>query len=95
MVATRHVSISDHKNNRGDYTVHLYYKIDGKLKVLVAPNISSSSRLLATKLTNNGSYYSVRGKYDDIIIVNKKHGLSKDYNPGENPTAKGSLCSSS
>ena len=27
-------------------------------------------------------------KYDDIIIVNKKHGLSKDYNPGENPTAK-------
>ena len=40
------------------------------------------------KLTNNGSYYSVRGKYDDIIIVNKKHGLSKDYNPGENPTAK-------
>ena len=40
------------------------------------------------ELTNNGSYYSVRGKYDDIIIVNKKHGLSKDYNPGENPTAK-------
>ena len=39
-------------------------------------------------MTNNGSYYSVRGKYDDIIIVNKKHGLSKDYNPGENPTAK-------
>ncbi len=48
----------------------------------------STETQVTGKLTNNGSYYSVRGKYDDIIIVNKKHGLSKDYNPGENPTAK-------
>ena len=84
-----HVSISDHKNNRGDYTVHLYYKIEGKLQGVGGTHTSVPVlQNLSHQLTNNGSYYSVRGKYDDIIIVNKKHGLSKDYNPGENPTAK-------
>ncbi|WP_145517214.1 LD-carboxypeptidase LdcB/DacB, partial [Streptococcus salivarius] len=84
-----HVSISDHKNNHGDYTVHLYYKIDGKLQGVGGTHTSVPVlQDLSYQLTNNGSYYSVRGKYDDIIIVNKKHGLSKDYNPGENPTAK-------
>ena len=84
-----HVSISDHKNNHGDYTVHLYYKIDGKLQGVGGTHTSVPVlQDLSHQLTNNGSYYSVRGKYDDIIIVNKKHGLSKDYNPGENPTAK-------
>ena len=84
-----HVSISDHKNNRGDYTVHLYYKIEGKLQGVGGTHTSVPVlQDLSHQLTNNGSYYSVRGKYDDIIIVNKKHGLSKDYNPGENPTAK-------
>ena len=84
-----HVSISDHKNNRGDYTVHLYYKIDGKLQGVGGTHTSVPVlQDLSHQLTNNGSYYGVRGKYDDIIIVNKKHGLSKDYNPGENPTAK-------
>ncbi|MDO4666279.1 MAG: LD-carboxypeptidase LdcB/DacB [Streptococcus sp.] len=39
----------------------------------------------------NGSYYSVKGKYDEIIIVNKHYPLSQDYNPGENPTAKAEL----
>ena len=84
-----HVSISDHKNNHGDYTVHLYYKIDGKLQGVGGTHTSVPVlQDLSHQLTNNGSYYSVRGKYDDIIIVNKKHGLSKEYNPGENPTAK-------
>ncbi|MFR7863286.1 MAG: LD-carboxypeptidase LdcB/DacB, partial [Streptococcus salivarius] len=84
-----HLSISDHKNNRGDYTVHLYYKIEGKLQGVGGTHTSVPVlQDLSHQLTNNGSYYSVRGKYDDIIIVNKKHGLSKDYNPGENPTAK-------
>ena len=84
-----YVSISDHKNNHGDYTVHLYYKIDGKLQGVGGTHTSVPVlQDLSHQLTNNGSYYSVRGKYDDIIIVNKKHGLSKDYNPGENPTAK-------
>ena len=68
-----HVSISDHKNNRGDYTVHLYYKIDGKLQGVGGTHTSVPVlQDLSHQLTNNGSYYSVRGKYDDIIIVNKK-----------------------
>ncbi|MDQ0222822.1 LD-carboxypeptidase LdcB/DacB [Streptococcus moroccensis] len=37
---------------------------------------------------NNGTYYSVTGKYgDEIIIVNKRHPLPASYTPGENPTA--------
>ena len=67
-----HVSISDHKNNHGDYTVHLYYKIDGKLQGVGGTHTSVPVlQDLSHQLTNNGSYYSVRGKYDDIIIVNK------------------------
>ncbi|MTW30824.1 LD-carboxypeptidase LdcB/DacB, partial [Streptococcus pneumoniae] len=30
-------------------------------------------------------------KYDEIVIANKHYPLSKDYNPGENPTAKAEL----
>ena len=39
----------------------------------------------------NGSYYYVQGKYDEILVANKKYPLSEDYNPGENPEAKASL----
>ena len=35
----------------------------------------------------NGSYYSVQGKYGEVVIVNKKHPLSASYAPGENPEA--------
>lgn len=35
----------------------------------------------------NGSYYSVQGKYGDVIIVNKKYPISSDYAPGEIPEA--------
>ena len=65
--------------------------LDGKRTYITETTATvpqSNESHVTGKLTNNGSYYSVRGKYDDIIIVNKKHGLSKDYNPGENPTAK-------
>ena len=41
-----------------------------------------------SKVTNKGLYYSIQGKYDEILVVNKHYPLSKDYNPGENPTAK-------
>lgn len=41
----------------------------------------------ATTATYNGSYYSVQGKYGEIIIANKKHPLSPSYAPGENPQA--------
>ena len=86
-----HVDTASHKDDAGTYSVHLYYMLDGKRTYITettatVPQITETQ--VTGKLTNNGSYYSVRGKYDDIIIVNKKHGLSKDYNPGENPTAK-------
>ena len=86
-----HVDTASHKGDAGTYSVHLYYMLDGKRTYITetkatVPQVTESQ--VTGKLTNNGSYYSVRGKYDDIIIVNKKHGLSKDYNPGENPTAK-------
>ena len=86
-----HVDTASHKGDAGTYSVHLYYVLNGKRTYITetkatVPQVTESQ--VTGKLTNNGSYYSVRGKYDDIIIVNKKHGLSKDYNPGENPTAK-------
>ena len=86
-----HVDTASHKGDAGTYSVHLYYMLDGKRTYITETKatVPQATESHATgKLTNNGSYYSVRGKYDDIIIVNKKHGLSKDYNPGENPTAK-------
>lgn len=39
------------------------------------------------KSSFNGNYYSVQGKFGEVIIVNKKHPLAKNYNPGENPEA--------
>lgn len=42
-------------------------------------------------MVNKGDYYSIQGKYDEIIVANKHYPLSKDYNPGENPTAKAEL----
>ena len=86
-----HVDTASHKSDAGTYSVHLYYMLDGKRTYITETTATvpqSNESHVTGKLTNNGSYYSVRGKYDDIIIVNKKHGLSKDYNPGENPTAK-------
>ena len=86
-----HVDTASHKGDAGSYSVHLYYILDGKRTYITETTATvpqPTESHVTGKLTNNGSYYSVRGKYDDIIIVNKKHGLSKDYNPGENPTAK-------
>ena len=86
-----HVDKASHKGDAGTYSVHLYYMLDGKRTYITETTATvpqSNESHVTGKLTNNGSYYSVRGKYDDIIIVNKKHGLSKDYNPGENPIAK-------
>ena len=86
-----HVDTASHKGDTGTYSVHLYYMLNGKRTYITETTATvpqPTESHVTGKLTNNGSYYSVRGKYDDIIIVNKKHGLSKDYNPGENPTAK-------
>ena len=43
------------------------------------------------EVVNKGRYYSIQGKYDEIVIANRHYPLSKDYNPGENPTAKAEL----
>ena len=43
------------------------------------------------QVVNKGDHYSIQGKYDEIVIANKHYPLSKDYNPGENPTAKAEL----
>ena len=86
-----HVDTASHKGDAGTYSVHLYYMLNGKRTYITETKATvpqATESQVTGKLTNNGSYYSVRGKYDDIIVVNKKHGLSKDYNPGENPTAK-------
>ncbi|WP_105134568.1 LD-carboxypeptidase LdcB/DacB [Streptococcus suis] len=40
-----------------------------------------------TQVNFNGSYYSIQGKYGEVIIANKKHPLAADYAPGENPEA--------
>lgn len=43
------------------------------------------------EVVNKGDYYSIQGKYDEIVVANKHYPMSKDYNPGENPTAKTEL----
>ena len=87
------VKISDHKNNTGEYNAHLYYvQNDGSLKDIAATRTTvageSTTETTSNKVTSNGSYYSIKGKYDDIIIANKKYPLSPSYNPGEDATAK-------
>ena len=43
------------------------------------------------EVVDKGDHYSIQGKYDEIVVANKHYPLSKDYNPGENPTAKAEL----
>ena len=43
------------------------------------------------QVVNKGDHYSIQGKYDEIVVANKHYPMSKDYNPGENPTAKAQL----
>ena len=61
------------------------YYVDGSGLWRSNSNSNSDSN---TKVTNKGLYYSLQGKYDEILVVNKHYPLSKDYNPGDNPTAK-------
>ena len=41
------------------------------------------AKTLDQNVSYNGSYYSVKGKYDEILVVNKHYPLSASYNPGE------------
>ena len=43
------------------------------------------------EVVNKGDHYSIQGEYDEIVVANKHYPMSKDYNPGENPTAKAEL----
>ncbi|BDS53814.1 carboxypeptidase [Streptococcus pneumoniae] len=74
------------KNEDGETKTEQTAKADG--------TVGSKSQGAAQKkaeVVNKGDYYSIQGKYDEIIVANKHYPLSKDYNPGENPTAKAEL----
>lgn len=82
------VKLSDHKNERGEYNVHLYYvEKNGKLQGVSSTKVTVPEAS-KSPVVNNGSYYSIQGKYDEIVIANKKYPMSSSYNPGENSAAK-------
>ncbi|KXT78363.1 D-alanyl-D-alanine carboxypeptidase [Streptococcus sp. DD11] len=60
---------------------------DNKEQVSKNPEVENVDKTVSY----NGSYYSVAGKYDEIVIANKHYPLSPSYNPGENATAKSEL----
>ena len=74
------------KNEEGTPKTEQSTKVEGS----VGSKSQSSSEKKA-EVVNKGSYYSIQGKYDEIIVANKHYPLSKDYNPGENPIAKAEL----
>ena len=89
---------SDGSYARNVWQGSYYLKSDGKMAVnewvdggryyVDGSGLWNSNSDSNTKVTKKGLYYSVQGKYDEILVVNKHYPLSKDYNPGENPTAK-------
>ena len=84
------VDIRRHKNNRGEYNIHMYYiQSDGSLQGVTGTTTKvEGSQTGAKEVQYNGSYYFIQGKYDEIVVANKKHPMAANYNPGENPTAK-------
>ena len=89
---------SDGSYARNAWQGSYYLKSDGKMAVnewvdggryyVDGSGLWNSNSDSNTKVTKKGLYYSLQGKYDEILVVNKHYPLSKDYNPGENPTAK-------
>ena len=84
------VDIRRHKNNRGEYNIHMYYiQSDGSLQGVTGTTTKvEGSQTGAKEIQYNGSYYFIQGKYDEIVVANKKHPMAANYNPGENLTAK-------
>ncbi|WP_049507439.1 LD-carboxypeptidase LdcB/DacB [Streptococcus anginosus] len=84
------VDIRRHKNNRGEYNIHMYYvQSDGSLQGVTGTTTKvEDPQTGAKEVQYNGSYYFIQGKYDEIVVANKKHPMAANYNPGENPTAK-------
>ena len=69
-------------------------KASSEQKTVQEETAGSKSQVAGQKkaeVVNKGDYFSIQGKYDEIVIANKHYPLSKDYNPGENPTAKAEL----
>ena len=63
-------------------------------KTVQEGTVGSKSQAASQKkveVVNKGDHYSIQGKYDEIVVANKHYPMSKDYNPGENPTAKAEL----
>ena len=56
-----------------------------------AGSMSREASQKKAEVVNKGDHYSIQGKYDEIVVANKHYPMSKDYNPGENPTAKAEL----
>ena len=84
------VDIRRHKNNRGEYNIHMYYiQSDGSLQGVTGTTTKvEGSQTGAKEVQYNGSYYFIQGKYDEIVVANKKHPMAANYNLGENLTAK-------
>ena len=84
------VNLRDHKYSTGEYNIHLYYVQDDGRMVGVGGTKTTANidAAFIKKVRYNGSYDYVQGKYNEIVIANKKHPLASNYNPGENPTAK-------
>ena len=84
------VDIRRHKNNRGEYNIHMYYiQSDDSLQGITGTTTKvEGSQTGAKEVQYNGSYYFIQGKYDEIVVANKKHPMAANYNPGENLTAK-------
>ena len=84
------VDIRRHKNNRGEYNIHMYYvQSDGSLQGVTGTTTKvEGPQTGAKEVQYNGSYYFIQGKYNEIVVANKKHPMAANYNPGENPTAK-------
>ena len=74
------------KNEDGATKTEQTAKADGTVG-----NKTQEATQKKVEVVNKGDYYSIQGKYDEIIVANKHYPLSKDYNPGENPTAKAEL----
>lgn len=71
------------KNDETSTTATTEKKADGT----TSDKKTKNKKEAAKDATYNGSYYTVKGKYGDVVIVNKKHPVAADYNPGEDPTA--------
>ena len=74
------------KNEDGAAKTEQTAKADGTVG-----NKTQEATQKKAEVVNKGDYYSIQGKYDEIIVANKHYPLSKNYNPGENPTAKAEL----